>query len=99
MSRLPFQVIMSTIAIFASVTPENFVTDIRPRNTPAVLKGAISAWPAVNLGQPSDEALVDYLKKHDNGELAGVYLGAPEIRGNFFYGANTRSENFRHGPA
>jgi len=90
---------MSTIAIFASVTPENFVTDIRPRNTPAVLKGAISAWPAVNLGQPSDEALVDYLKKHDNGELAGVYLGAPEIRGNFFYGANTRSENFRHGPA
>ena len=90
---------MSTIAIFASVTPEDFVTDIRARNKPAVLKGAISAWPAVNLGQQSDEALVDYLKKHDNGELAGVYLGAPEIRGNFFYGANTRSENFRHGPA
>jgi hypothetical protein len=67
-------------------------------NSPAILKGVISDWPAVQLGRQSDEALVDYLKAHDNGEKVGVYVGTPEIRGNFFYGADTRSENFRHGP-
>jgi hypothetical protein len=89
---------MNAIAIFESVTKADFVTYIRPAGQPAVLKGAIRDWPAVRAGQDSDARLADYLKTHDNGEQAGVYLGAPEIRGNFFYGADTRSENFRHGP-
>lgn len=90
---------MNAIAIFESVTKADFVTHIRPAGQPAVLKGAIRDWPAVRAGQDSDAHLADYLKTHDNGEQAGVYLGAPEIRGNFFYGSDTRSENFRHGPA
>ncbi len=89
---------MSVIATFEPVTPDVFATQIRPSGRPAVLKGLIRDWPAVHLARQSDETLVDYLKAHDNGELAGVYLGPPEIRGNFFYGADTRSENFRHGP-
>ncbi len=67
-------------------------------NRPAILKGAIGEWPAVKLGLESDEALVEYLKAHDTGEQAGVYVGAPEIEGNFFYTADMRGENFRHGP-
>lgn len=89
---------MNAIAIFESVTNADFVTHIRPAKQPAILKGLVNDWPAVELGRQSDKALVDYLKAHDNGQVAGVYVGAPEIRGNFFYGADTRSENFRHGP-
>ena len=90
---------MNSISVFESVTPEDFAAQIHAVKQPAVIKGVINAWPAVRFAARSDEALVDYLKGHANGELVGVYLGAPEIRGNFFYGANTRSENFRHGPA
>jgi hypothetical protein len=89
---------MTAITIFKSVTKADFVTHIHPAGQPAILKGAIKDWPAVKAGQISDERLVNYLKAHDTGEQAGVYLGAPEIRGNFFYGDDTRSENFRHGP-
>ncbi|CAL4869524.1 hypothetical protein MMA231_03816 (plasmid) [Asticcacaulis sp. MM231] len=89
---------MSTVPVFQHITPAEFEAVVRPLGQPAVLKGVISDWPAVKLAQESDEALVDYLKAHENGEVVGVYVGAPEIRGHFFYGADTRSENYRHGP-
>ncbi len=89
---------MTSVAVYTSPSQADFNVHIHPLKQPAVLKNVVSEWPAVQLARQSDEALVDYLRKHDNGELAGVYLGGPEIRGNFFYGANTRSENFRHGP-
>lgn len=89
---------MNPIAIFETLTPQDFATGVHASGKPAILKGAVKGWPAVKSGWQSDESLVDYLKAHDNGQVAGVYLGAPEIRGNFFYGADTHSENFRHGP-
>lgn len=89
---------MNSIAIFDTLTPQDFATGVHASGQPAILKGVVKDWPAVKSGRQSDEALVDYLKAHDNGQVAGVYVGAPEIRGNFFYGTNTCNENFRHGP-
>ncbi|EGF91687.1 transcription factor jumonji domain-containing protein [Asticcacaulis biprosthecium C19] len=88
-----------SIATYQGVTPPLFAADIRPLNRPAVLKGVVTDWPAVAAGRESDEALVAYLKARDNGQVAGVYVGAPDIDGHFFYGADTKSENFRYGPA
>ena len=90
---------MTAVTAFRAITEADFAAHIRPLNQPVALKGLIDKWPAVALGRASDENLVDYLKAFDTGEPAGVYLGPPEIRGNFFYGTDTRSENFRHGPA
>lgn len=47
----------------------------------------------------SDEGLSEYLMSHDRGDPYGTYVGAPAIGGHFFYGADTRSENFHFGPA
>lgn len=88
-----------SIAVFESVTPDDFATLIRPRAQPALLKGRVAHWPAVAHAHDGDQAFVDYLKGHDTGQVAGVYVGAPAIGGHFFYGADTRSENFRYGPA
>ena len=87
-----------TVSVFSGVTPERFAAEIRSANRPAVLKGLISDWPMVKLGG-SDEGLSDYLMAHDRGDPYGVYVGAPAIGGHFFYGADTRSENFHFGPA
>jgi len=89
---------MPAVRVFETVTPALFTENIRPLNAPALLKGIMTDWPAVKLGTQSDEALIDYLKAHDNGRQAGVLLGAPEIGGNFFYGADTLKRNFRDGP-
>lgn len=81
-----------------TVTPDLFA-GMQAAGRPVVLKGVTAPWPAVQLGRQSDDALIDYLRRHDNGALAGVYVGAPDIHGQFFYGADTRSDNFRFGPA
>lgn len=85
------------VAKFSGITPERFANEIQAANQPAVLKGLLSNWPMVGLG--SADALAEYLLAHDKGDPYGVYVGAPEIKGHFFYGADTRSENFRFGPA
>ncbi len=93
----PYETGRNRVAVFSGVTPEGFAKDIQPANRPAVLMGLLSEWPMMRMG--SDEALADYLLSHDRGDPYGVYVGAPEIKGHFFYGADTRSENFRFGPA
>jgi len=90
---------MSSVTVFHDVMSDRSLTEIRSLGLPAVLKGAVADWPAVKLAQQSDDALVGYLRQHDNGQVAGVYVGGPAIEGRFFYGESTRSENFRHGPA
>lgn len=85
------------VAEFSGITPERFANEIQAANRPAVLKGLLSDWPMVGLG--SADTLAEYLLAHDKGDLYGVYVGAPEIKGHFFYGTDTRSENFRFGPA
>ncbi|ESQ84055.1 hypothetical protein AEAC466_09935 [Asticcacaulis sp. AC466] len=90
---------MTVTATYTSVTPERFAGEIRPLGRPAILKGAVADWPAVSHGRQSDDALIDYIAGHDTGQIAGVYVGTPEIAGHFFYGADTRSDNFRYGPA
>jgi hypothetical protein len=86
------------IAVFSGITPDSFANDIQTANQPAILKGLLSDWPMVKLGGHA-EALGDYLLAHDRGDPYGVYVGPSEIGGHFFYGKDTRSENFRFGPA
>jgi hypothetical protein len=94
----PYGTAGTKVAAFSGVTPASFADDIKPANQPAVLKGLLSDWPMVKLSN-SAEALSAYLLANDQGAPYGVYVGAPEIGGHFFYGNDTRSENFRFGPA
>lgn len=68
-------------------------------SVPVLLKGVASAWPLVAAARQSADVLADYLRSYANDELAGVYVGTPEMRGRYFYGMDTRSLNYRHGPA
>jgi hypothetical protein len=86
------------IPVFSETTPEVFANAIRPANRPAILRGLLSDWPLLERGQ-SDDGLAEYLLANDKGGPFGVYVGAPDIKGHFFYGADTHTENFRFGPA
>jgi hypothetical protein len=71
-----------------------FKNDILPRNEPAVLKGLLKNWPAVQAGLNSDRALCDYIKKFDAGRPVETLLGDPSIEGRFFYNNDLSSVNF-----
>ncbi len=81
------------------VDPERFRSEILPAARPAVLKGRVAGWPAVERAGVSPRALADYLQDFDRGRPADILLGDPSIRGRLFYGETLQSLNFRRGQA
>ena len=71
-----------------------FKNEILPQNEPAVLKGLLKDWPAVQAGLNSNRALCDYIKKFDGGRPVETLLGDPSIEGRFFYTNDLSSVNF-----
>jgi hypothetical protein len=89
---------MTAIATYTDLTPDAF-RDIVAQAQPALLKGVVADWPAVKAAQSSDRDVADYIKRFDSGKPAEVWLGEPQIQGQFFYGDSLDKLNFRKAPA
>jgi hypothetical protein len=76
------------------VTRQVFDREIAPRNKPAVLRGLVADWPAVAAARESTDALKSYLACLDSGTRIRAFVGAPEMRGRFFYSADFDGFNF-----
>ncbi len=59
---------------------------------PAVLRGLVSKWPAVNLESPA--AVVEYLRRFDTGTPVDAVMTPPELAGKLFYDAGMHGFNF-----
>jgi hypothetical protein len=68
--------------------------DVLPDKRPAVLRGLVSDWPAVQQGLDSPAALVRYLSRFDSGKSVDALLTAPEIEGQIFYNDSMTGFNF-----
>ena len=73
-----------------------FREQIAPLNAPAVLKGFVRDWPAVQAGLQSPAAFWDYTKRFDSGRAVETSIGPPAIKGRFFYRDDMRGFNFEH---
>ncbi len=61
---------------------------------PAVLRGLIGAWPSVSLARRSMPALLDYLRRLDNGTPVDAIMTPPEAAGRIFYADDLNGFNF-----
>jgi hypothetical protein len=61
---------------------------------PAVLRGLVGAWPAVAVGRRSPAAVVEYLRRFDNGNPVDAIMTPPEIEGRIFYDESMNGFNF-----
>jgi len=59
--------------------------EVLPDKRPAILRGLVRDWPAVEQGLGSPAALVRYLNRFDSGKSVDALLTAPEIGGQIFY--------------
>ena len=76
-----------------------FTEEILPAGKPAVLRGLVSAWPAVKAGCNSAVSLAEYIKQYDRQKPIEVIIGAPDIQGRFFYDqTDLRKVNFKRMP-
>ncbi|GAB4524277.1 MAG: cupin-like domain-containing protein [Amphiplicatus sp.] len=61
---------------------------------PVVLKGVARDWPLVRHGMESPQRAMEYLTSFYEGRPVVGYIGAPEIRGRFFYNEDATALNF-----
>lgn len=85
---------MQQIEEWQSVDRAVFENEIFPANRPAVLRGLLRDWPAVQAGRQSPASVVAYFKRLDAGGAVAAMVGPPEMNGRFFYTEDFRGFNF-----
>ena len=85
---------MKKIEDWKGVDRAVFENEILPANQPAVLRGLLRNWPAVQAGRQSRTSVVDYFKRLDTGGTISAMVGPPEIKGRFFYTDDFQGFNF-----
>jgi len=82
------------VAGWRNVDAALFSAEVAPRETPAVLRGLVEAWPAVAAGRQSSEEMRAYLAGFDRGAPVEAFVAPPEVGGRFFYASDMRGFNF-----
>lgn len=82
------------VAEWDGVDRATFLNEIVPRHRPAVLKGLVRDWPAVAAASESAESGCRYLSRFYRGAPVEAFVGAPDIRGRFFYRPDMAGFNF-----
>ena len=85
---------LKKIEEWRTVDRATFENEIFPTNRPAVLRGLLGDWPAVQASRQSLASAVDYFKRLDTGRPVGAIVGPPEIKGRFFYSDDFQGFNF-----
>lgn len=88
-----------TLREMTAIDADAFHGTIVPAAQPVIFRGLVSAWPAVQAGTDSDEALFAYLSSFDQQQSITTLVGDPEAGGRFFYNDDLTGFNFRSGGA
>lgn len=79
---------------WSGVDVATFRSEIRPRGRPAVLRGFVGRWPAVEAGRRSLRALADHIRGFHSGVAAPMFEAPAETEGRFFYNSTLDGFNF-----
>jgi hypothetical protein len=67
---------------------------MRLAERPVVLRGMVSSWPAVAAARRSHTALVEYVRRFDNGREVDAIMTPPDVEGRIFYANGLQGFNF-----
>jgi len=87
-----------SISVWRDVDAKVFHETIVPLARPAVLKGLVSDWPAVQAGLASPKALARYLGAFADDQPVPTISVGPDAAGRFFYRPDMRAFNFERRP-
>src|SRR6266404_3839099 len=85
---------MEPIREFPTLDDDTIRREVIGSERPAVLRGLIDGWPALGVSRRSPAALVDYLRRMDNGNAVDAIMTPPEVEGRVFYNETMSGFNF-----
>ena len=83
---------VATIREFHASDDDLIRREVLSSGRPAVLRGLVSKWPAINIKSPA--ALVEYLRRFDSGTPVDAVMTPPEVEGRIFYDEAMKGFNF-----
>ncbi len=86
---------ITTVPVVEKVNRTVFENEIKPLNSPVILKGLAQSWPCVDRAAHSPRALAEYLKARDAGATLNIAICPAEFEGRYFYNADLTGFNFR----
>jgi len=82
------------IAEFSGLDAEAIRRTVLSSYRPAILRGLVADWPAVQHARESTSAIASYLAGLDSGRDVDAVLTPPEAKGRIFYNADLSGFNF-----
>jgi hypothetical protein len=79
---------------WSDVTAASFAAEVATRYEPAVLRGVVADWPAVEAGRGTAEDMGRYLMGFDRSLPIKIFFAPPETGGRFFYRPGLDGFNF-----
>ena len=79
---------------FHGLDEEAVRRDVLRDKQPAVVRGLVENWVAVQEGRESSDRLIRYLKQFDSGKPVDALLAPPEADGQISYNATMTGFNF-----
>jgi hypothetical protein len=87
------------IAEWREVDTATFRDRIYSTNQPAVLRGVVRHWPAVQRGSASAQAMCDYLLSLPQGAPVPLLTAHPSVKGRLFFRDDMQGPNFQRSAA
>ena len=89
---------MPPVREWKRVDRKRFEEEIVPLNRPAIIRGLVNHWPAVNAARESPQALAEFVRPFSKEQPISVFQADAGIRGRFFYDDALQGFNFKHEP-
>jgi hypothetical protein len=77
------------------IDPRALPDRVLESSRPLVLRGLVGEWPMVKAGLGGARAAIDYLLRFYRQATVGAVLGAPDMKGRFFYNEDLTGFNYR----
>ena len=74
---------------------EALPVDVLQSTEPVLMRGLVRHWPMVQAASRSDADFCDYLRHFGGATKVGLWRGAPDIQGRFFYNADFSGFNYQ----
>ncbi len=84
----------NTVDVLEGMGRERFAQTLAEGTKPVLLRGLVSDWPMVKAARDSHANVDAYMRRLYQGATVGVFAGAPEIGGRFFYNEDMTGLNF-----
>jgi hypothetical protein len=80
----------------SDVRSDALPADMLQAAQPVCMRGLVREWPLVQAALKSDQQFCDYLRSFGADTKVGLWRGAPDIEGRFFYNADFNGFNYQH---